>query len=127
MKMSQTPTPTELASIQESWNVWFTDTCNIEREVMTEGDYGEESTVTVVAADVPCGLTSVVLPGVQQVIATRQAKVADTTISFAKGTDIQVADDVILTSQNNRRFETLYVEAPQSYQAGEQAYLREVL
>ena len=126
MKMSQTPSPTELQEIQSDVGGWFTDVCRIEREVMTEGDYGEESTIEVVADNVPCGLNSVVLPGVQQVIADRQSKVADVTISLPKGTDIEIQDNVHITSQGNREFETLYVEAPQSYQSCEQAYLREV-
>jgi hypothetical protein len=106
--------------------LWFTDVCRIERDVTTEGDYGEESTQAVIADDVPCGLNSVVLPGVQQLIADRQSKVADVTISLPMGTDIEIGDDVYLTSQDDRKFETLYVEAPQSYQTSEQAYLREV-
>jgi hypothetical protein len=112
--------------MQSDVAVWFTDVCRIMREIFTEGDYGEDSTFIVVADDVPCGLNSVVLPGIQQVIADRQSKVADVTISLPKDTDIQVQDDVYLTSQGDRKFETLYVEAPQSFQSCEQAYLREV-
>jgi hypothetical protein len=112
--------------MQSDVAVWFTDVCRIEREVFTEGDYGEESTTEVVADNVPCGLNSVVLPGVQQVIADRQSKVADVTISLPKGTDIEIQDNVFLISQDDREFETLYVEAPQSFQSCEQAYLREV-
>jgi hypothetical protein len=102
------------------------DTCDLEREVTSQGDYGEEDTPQIIASDVPIGINSTLLPGVQQLVGDRLSAVADAAISFPFGTDVRVADNAIVTSQDNRRFEVLYVTAPSMMDAGVQTYCREV-
>lgn len=124
--MSQTPSPIEVARLQDNWDNWLSDTCEIWRDTLTQDEYGEVETPVMIASNVPCGVGGTILPGVQQLIASRQAKVADAVISMPYITDIEVADIIHLTSQGGRQFEVLYVPAPSNFESGMQAYVREV-
>jgi hypothetical protein len=124
--VSHTPSPTELIKVRSAWDDWLLDVASIEREVTSQGDYGEETTPEIIASGIPCGVNSTLLPGVQQLIADQLSAVADAAVSFPYGTDVQVADVVIITSQFDRRFEVLYVTAPSAVDAGVQTYTREV-
>lgn len=125
--MSNTPSSAELTKMRGDWDAWLFDTCTIRRGTKGQDAYGETSTEGDVQSGIPCGLTTSILPGVQQIIAERQSKVADSTISFPYGTDVRVADIIVLTSQSNRRFEVLYVPAPSTFESGVQAYCREAV
>jgi hypothetical protein len=117
---------TELAKMRDSWDNWLYDTCTITRSVVTQGDYGETEADADVHVGVKCSMTEAVLPGVQQIIAERQSRVADSMISFPFGTDVLISDVLTVTSQGNRRFEVIYVGAPSFLASGVQAYCREV-
>jgi hypothetical protein len=121
-----TPSPTELIKMRSAWDDWLVDKCDITRSTTTEGDYGQEETEEVVAANVPAGTTSTLLPGVQQLIADQLSQVADAAVTLPFGTDVQVADNLIVTSQNDRNLEVLYVTFPGGLDAGIQAYCREI-
>jgi hypothetical protein len=124
--MPTTPTPTEIIQNRAALETWMLDTADIKRKVTTQGDYGEDETWEVVAPGVACSVNALLLPGVQQLIGDRLSAVADSTICFPISVDVQVADQVVVTSKGDIQFEVLYVTSPETLDTGGVTYCREV-
>lgn len=124
--MGSTPTTDEITKARAAWGAWLPDFADIHRPTRTRDNYGGETEVdNVVEVSVSCSLSYMVLPGVEQLVADRQARVADTVIAFPHGVDVAVGDEVVILTENNRTFEVMYIGAPSLIAMGVQAYCRE--
>lgn len=105
----------ELDLLRQETSSWLTDTCDISREVLSDDAYGGRvETNGPVASEVPCSVQSGVAheQTVPELAALRNVHVF--TIFFSAETDVQVQDNLTITSKNNLQLRVQAVLRPET-------------
>lgn len=107
----------ELSLLRTGVESWFTDTCDVYRITKEDDEYGGEGeTETRIQIGVPCMLETGAAHEQVRALMGKLQGVELVLVSLPAGTDVNVEDHLVLTSQSNMHLRVQAVMDPESYE-----------
>ncbi len=115
--MVDTPGAQELSKLRDEIVGWMPDVCDIHRVTAVDDAFGGQTeTEALVQSDVPCSLKSGAAQEQIMTIADRLTGLQLYTVTFPALTDVQVGDNIEVTTQDDLQLRIQAVMDPESWE-----------